>query len=179
MELPWTTAIKEGVSGLLGLVKDPLVEWQKRKTVNAQAKNEVVRLNAEASVENAKARVEMAKNGQQIEADWDQQARNDMKFSWKDEFLMVLLFLPVTAIFIAAFFPGNYGAVVQANMIKAVNSLDKFPMWYVILLMGIVAAVYGLRWLIAPLVQRKMAFLPGRAAGQIPGPEKEGDGKSS
>lgn len=39
-------------------------------------------------------------------------------------------------------------------MITAVTTLEKFPLWYTVILLGIVAAVYGLRWLVAPLVNR-------------------------
>jgi hypothetical protein len=66
---------------------------------------------------------------------------------------MLLLFFPVLIIFISPFIPGEY----QEKIIDAVAALEKFPTWYVVMLLGIVASVFGLRWLIAPLVQKMNA----------------------
>jgi len=150
---PWATAIKETIGGAFGIIKEPLVEWQKRKTIKAQAATEVEKLYATATVKKAEALVEMAKQGQAIEADWDARAQEQAKFSWKDEALMLLLFFPVLIIFISPFIPGKY----QDRIIDAVAALEKFPMWYVVMLLGIVSSVFGLRWLIAPIVQKMNA----------------------
>ena len=134
-----------------GIVLEPIKGWQARKTIKVTAQTEVEKLNAQASVENAKAKVEMAKNGQIIEADWDTRAQEQMKFSKKDEILMFIIFFPVVLLFLSAFFPNP---AFQERVIRSVNALEEFPLWYVVLLLGIVAAVFGLRWLIAPLVTR-------------------------
>nr|WP_319491074.1 hypothetical protein [uncultured Desulfobacter sp.] len=148
------TAIGTAVSGVADIVKKPLAEWQHRKTIKAQAETEVAKIEAQAKVANANAKLELAKKGQQITADWDTRAQESMKTSWKDEFLLLLLFLPVTGLFMAAFLPSEYGVAVQLRMIAAVETLEKFPLWYTVILLGIVAAVFGLRWLVGPLVNK-------------------------
>ena len=141
-------------SGVADVIKKPLAEWQRRKTIQVEAATEVSKIEAQAKVANANAKLELAKKGQQITADWDSRAQDSMKTSWKDEFLLLLLFLPVTGLFIAAFLPSEYGAAVQMRMIAAVETLEKFPLWYTVILLGIVAAVFGLRWLVGPLVNK-------------------------
>ncbi|MCP3942941.1 MAG: hypothetical protein GY710_15845 [Desulfobacteraceae bacterium] len=156
MAWPWVTTISKAIDEVFGLVKEPIVEWQKRKTIKVQADTEVAKLYAVATVEKAKAIVAMAKNGQVIDADWDTRAQEQAKFSWKDEALLLLLFSPVGVLFLSAFFPVKY----QAQIIAAVKALEEFPTWYVVMLLGIVASVFGLRWLIGPLVQKILGKKP-------------------
>ncbi len=150
MAFGWVTAIKESVQGVFSLAKAPIEGWQKRKTIKAQAETDIAKLHAEAEVTQAQAMVEMAKKGQLIEADWDTRAQEQAKFSWKDEALLLLLFFPVGVLFISAFLPEKY----QYQIIEAVKALEQFPTWYVVMRLGIVASVFGLRWLIGPLVQK-------------------------
>ena len=83
---------------------------------------------------------ELAKQGIQVEADWDARAQADMATSWKDEYLLILFSLPL----VLAFFPQTQQAVLNGFAI-----LDKTPEWYMFLVVGIVSAVYGLRWYIS------------------------------
>ncbi|MCP3944522.1 MAG: hypothetical protein GY710_24010 [Desulfobacteraceae bacterium] len=150
MAWPWVKAISKTIDGVFSLVKEPIKGWQERKTIKVQADTEVAKLHAKASVAKANAIVTMAQNGQVIEADWDSKAQEQAKFSWKDEALMLLLFSPVFFLFLSAFLPAEY----QTKIIGAVNALNEFPTWYVVMLLGIVASVFGLRWLIGPLVRK-------------------------
>ena len=138
-------------NGVVDLVKEPIRGWQERKTIQTQADVEIAKTKANALLEQAKATVEMAKKGQVIEADWDTNAQKQMQSSWKDEFLMVLLFSPVVMLFASAFMDNLQ---FQNRIINAVKALEQFPIWYVTMLLGIVAAVYGLRWLIAPIANK-------------------------
>jgi hypothetical protein len=138
-----------------GIITEPIKGWQERKTLKAQTKSAVEKLNAEAQVEGAKAKLELIKQGKQIEADWDSRAQEQMKFSKKDEVLMTILFFPVILLFLSALCPDDWR--LQDRVINSVNALEEFPLWYVVLLCGIVAAVFGLRWLIAPLVTKMMS----------------------
>jgi hypothetical protein len=63
-----------------------------------------------------------------------------MKTSWKDEYLTILLSVPL----ILAFLPSTQEAV-----LKGFETLDKTPQWYMMLVTGIVAGVFGLRWLVS------------------------------
>jgi hypothetical protein len=139
----------EAVKSLIELARKPIDGWQERKTLKAVTQAEVDKLEAQAIVEKAKASVELAKTGQIIESDWDKRAQEQMTRSWKDEVLMLLLFLPVAVMFMAAIF-GNDALI--DRMIKVVKALEEFPVWYVVILLGIVASVFALRWLVAPLV---------------------------
>jgi len=151
--MAWWNALLAPVTNLIG---EPLKQWGERRKIKLESKMQVEVLHATATVEKAKAEVELVKQGKATEADWDARAQEQAKFSWKDEVLMFILFLPVVLLFISAFFIDD---AFQQRVIKAVNALEKFPLWYVVLLCGIVAAVFGLRWLVAPLVT-KMAGKP-------------------
>jgi hypothetical protein len=142
--------VTDVIKGLFGIVTDPIKEWSKRKTVKAEGKMEVEKINALAEVAKSNYNLEMAKTGQKIEADWDLNAQNQAKNSWKDEVLMVLLFFPVASLFICSMF---YPEKVEV-VISSVKALDEFPLWYQIILWGVVAFVFGLRWLIQPLVNK-------------------------
>ena len=90
------------------------------------------------------AKIELAKQGQKIEADWDINAQNQMQSSWKDEYLLFLLTLPII---------GSFIPTVQDYVIIGWGHVSKAPEWYVISFLGIVAATFGLRWLIRPLIE--------------------------
>ena len=143
--------------GVTEIIKEPIKGWQERKTIKTKSDVAIAQTKADALLEQARAAVEMAKAGQVIEADWDTNAQKQMQFSWKDEFLMVLLFSPVVMLFGSAFLEN---IEFQNKIIGAVKALEQFPMWYVTMLLGIVAAVYGLRWLIAPIASKMMKGKP-------------------
>ena len=145
------TAIGDAISGVFGIIKEPIKQWGERKAIKLQAETDIKRLHADALVKTAEAKVEAAKQGKIIESDWDSRAQEQMKFSWKDELLMIIIFFPVVLLFVSAFFTND---AFQKRVIASVNALEKFPLWYVVLICGIVAAVFGLRWLIAPLVTK-------------------------
>ena len=132
------------------LIKEPLKGWQERKTIATKSKTRVAELNAEAAVANGQAKLELAKNGQAIQADWDSTAQEQMKFSWKDEVLMLVIMTP----FVGSFIPGVQDYVKDGWVYVATA-----PSWWTFSFLGIIAAVFGLRWLIAPLV-KKMGLNP-------------------
>jgi len=136
---------------VVDLVKEPIKGWQERKTIKVAGALEVAKLKVQSNIAVANAKVEMAKTGQTIQADWDTVAQADMKKSWKDEVLMFIIFFPVITMFLAAVI-GNDAMI--DRMIKTVNALGEFPMWYQVTMLGIIAAVFGLRWLIEPVVAK-------------------------
>ena len=143
--LSFISAIGKAVSTVTSIFSEPIKEWQRRKTIKAQTKAEIDKILATAEVKKAEAILRMAEQGQRIEADWDMRAQEQMRFSWKDENLLILLPLPV----IGSFIPG-----VQDYNCKGREYVGRAPDWYKIALLGVIAATLGLRWLIAPLVQR-------------------------
>ena len=70
--------------------------------------------------------------------DYDIEALNASTTSWKDEYLTILLSLPV----IGSFVPG-----VQDSMLHGWEYLDKAPVWFQTSFIGVIAAAFGLRWL--------------------------------
>ncbi|WP_456390573.1 hypothetical protein [Hydrogenimonas sp.] len=127
-------------------VAKPMMEWQKRKTLKAELEAKLLEKEAEAKLKMIDARVELAKQGQRIEADWDINAQKQMQNSWKDEYLLFLLTLPII---------GSFIPTVQDYVVTGWGYVGKAPEWYVVSFLGIVAATFGLRWLIRPLIERR------------------------
>lgn len=135
--MSWFASIFEPI---VNIVKEPINEWQKRKTLEVEIKDKDKDRQHELNLKKIDIAAELAKQGIQIEADWDTNAQQDMKTSWKDEYLTILFSVPL----ILAFLPST-----QESILKGFETLNKTPDWYMMLVMGIVAAVFGLRWLIS------------------------------
>lgn len=135
--MSWFSTILEPI---VNLVKEPIVEWQKRKTIEVENESKERDRQHELNLKKVDIAFELAKQGQQIEADWDTNAQQDMKTSWKDEFYVVLFSIPL----VMAFIPD-----MQDIVLKGFETLNKTPDWYMLLVTGIVASVFGLRWLIS------------------------------
>lgn len=135
--MSWFSTILEPI---VNVVKEPIVEWQKRKTIEVENESKERDRQHELNLKKIDIAFELAKQGQQIEADWDTNAQQDMKTSWKDEFYVILFSIPL----IMAFIPD-----MQDIVLKGFETLNKTPDWYMLLITGIVASVFGLRWLIS------------------------------
>ena len=133
----WLASIFEPI---INIVKEPINEWQKRKTLEVEIQDKDKERIHELNIKKIDVANELAKQGIQIEADWDTNAQQDMKTSWKDEYLTILFSVQL----ILAFIPAT-----QESILKGFETLNKTPDWYMMLVMGIVAAVFGLRWLIS------------------------------
>ena len=130
----------EILSPITDIVKAPIEEWQKRKTLEVELSAKEKDRQHELNLKKVDVATELAKQGMQIEANWDTNAQQDMKTSWKDEYLTILFSVPL----ILAFFPQTQEAV-----LKGFETLNKTPEWYMMLVTGIVAGVFGLRWLVS------------------------------
>lgn len=135
--MSWFATILEPI---VGLVKEPIVEWQKRKTLEVELESKILDRQHELNLKKMDIAGELAKQGVQVEADWDARAQADMATSWKDEYLLILFSIPL----ILSFFPSTQQVVLDGFTI-----LEKTPEWYMFLVSGIVSAVYGLRWLMS------------------------------
>jgi hypothetical protein len=136
----WMNWLASIFSPIADLIKEPLVEWQKRKTLEVAQVDKQLDRQHELNLKKVDVATELAKQGMQIEANWDTNAQQDMKTSWKDEYLTILFSIPL----ILAFFPQTQEAV-----LKGFETLNKTPDWYMMLVTGIVAGVFGLRWLVS------------------------------
>ena len=72
----------------------------------------------------------------QAEADWDQEALRQAQYSWKDELITLIIFAPL----VVAWFDSK-------KAMAWVDFVSEMPVWYQIIMSGIVAASFGLRWL--------------------------------
>jgi hypothetical protein len=105
------------ITAIIGAVSSIFTTW-----VGAKTK----RMEAEASA--AVARSQQA-------ADWDTEAMRQMQYSWKDELITIIWFSPMV---VAWFYPEKAG-----EWLKFVGGM---PYWYQVVMFGIVAATFGLRW---------------------------------
>lgn len=119
------------ISGLFSSGKEVYKTYQDGKVKIEQAKQELSL---------AKIKAEQKRYELQSEAttNWDMEAMRQSQFSWKDEALMVILFLP----FLGAFIP-----ILQPYIQKGFAIISTLPLWYQLSLVGIIAASFGLRWL--------------------------------
>ena len=70
------------------------------------------------------------------EADWDQEALRQAQYSWKDELITLVIYAPL----VVAWFS-------KEKAMAWVEFVGELPVWYQIIMGGIVAASFGLRWL--------------------------------
>ncbi len=114
----------------IGAIADAFTSYREGRTKVKEAKirRDVAKFDAEAK------RYEKLID---VEADWDKEALRQSQFSWKDEFLTIVFFAP----FVGAFIPK-----VQDYVLTGFQYLGKVPEWYIVCILGIVAATFGLRW---------------------------------
>lgn len=118
--------------------------WQERKTIAAKAEEGRKDMAAQAELNKSEAMLESARTGNAIslmdkkaEGDYDLAAQENMKTSWKDEYLCVLFTVPL----ILAFIPHMATYIATGFAVLATC-----PGWYIACVVGIVAATFGLRW---------------------------------
>lgn len=118
------------LSKLLSPITDIVTTYQKNRTKLKEKKMDVqlAKLNAE---------IKRFDKAIEIEADWDMEAMRQSQFSWKDEYLLLVLSAP----FIGSFVPG-----VQDHVVKGWTYVAKAPLWYQTAFLGVIAATFGLRW---------------------------------
>jgi hypothetical protein len=81
--------------------------------------------------------------------DYDLEALKQSQFSWKDEYLIVVLFTPV----IMAFVPG-----LRPYAEAGFDCIESMPVWYQASVLGIIAAVFGLRGFFSKYLNAKNIF---------------------
>ena len=109
---------------LIGPLAELASKWMSKKAEKAQAKHEreiaVIRGEIDADIESA----------------------SDMRHSYKDEYLVILLTLPVIIVFYAAI-AGDANMIGQIKGAFAV--MTELPEWYTWALLGAVASSFGIR----------------------------------
>ena len=113
----WVTSI---ITGVFGVIAEPVKEWQKRKTLEVAQEDKQLERQHELNVKKIDVAFELAKQGQKVEADWDTNAQNNMKYTWKDEWFVILFSIPL----IGAFVPS-----IQPYILEGFMVLNKTPAW--------------------------------------------------
>jgi hypothetical protein len=120
------------------LLLKPIELYADSKRVEAKRQEAEVKFNQKIALKRLEIEQALAEQGVQATTAWDMQALKNMNGSWKDEYLLILMTLPVLLVF----FPS------LSNDIKAGFSvLSDLPSWYVGGLIGIISATFGLRWM--------------------------------
>lgn len=132
----------KGLGNIFSAVTAPI-----QAVVNPLSEVYKARQERKAQIEDAKVQLKIAKltaeaarwqQSAEITANWDMEAMRQSRYSWKDEWLTIILTLP----FVGAFFP-----VAQDYVLRGFQYLSQVPYWYMLCFIGIVAASFGLRWL--------------------------------
>ena len=88
-----------------------------------------------------------------VEGDWDKEALKQSQYSWKDEFITVLWFIPLIMLFVP---------YTQEYAIKGFKALEEVPYGYWLVVFGIVAASFGLRWLFSNKTEKAIKSIKGQ-----------------
>ena len=75
----------------------------------------------------------------------DSVAMSQMNLTWKDEYILILLSIPVIMCFVPDLVIMGHLFSPQTAALKGFSILDQTPEWYKWSITGIIAAVYGLR----------------------------------
>jgi hypothetical protein len=119
---------------ILGAIIGPIVS-----AVGSVAKSwlETRKVKAEGRIAIATAKVQLKVDTMKMKSQMDLSAMDGMKYSWKDEYLVILLTLPV----IGSFIPGLDVYIATGFDVLKNNTPD----WYKWALTGMIAATFGLR----------------------------------
>ena len=91
-----------------------------------------------AEVAKYEAQAARWKQAASSESSWDMKALEQSQYSWKDEVIMIIWLIP----FIMLFIP-----YLQPYAVKGFAALSDVPYGYWLVVFGIVAQAFGLRWL--------------------------------
>jgi hypothetical protein len=138
------SAITAGLGSLGKAIATPATEYIK-------GRNEIkkIKIKGKRLIILTKIRAEIAKAEAQGRNDltYDLQALENQKTSWKDEFLTLVFTFPFMLSFLSPFVDAIFGTEITPQIRVAWETVAIAPDWYQWVMIGIVASVYGLRWL--------------------------------
>lgn len=126
------TAIAPLLLKLVGAGADAVTAAQDRARAQVESKKQLDQARLEAEIEAQKAEAKRV-------YDYDSEAQRQKQRTIVDEILLFIMFAPV----ICSFIPG-----VQDYVLNGWSYLAEAPLWYQLLLIGMVASVFGLRWMV-------------------------------
>lgn len=125
MSISWVGGIIDGIVSVFA-------GSQELRAIKNQGSIDIEKLKIESKMALLNSKIERSE-------DYDIEALRQQQYSWKDEWLLFVLTLP----FIGSFIPG-----LQDHVDHGWDYVAKAPGWYVTCFIGVIAAVYGLRWFI-------------------------------
>lgn len=126
--------IKSVVDG----VKEYTLESKKQKTLKIERDTELALLEYSVKVEQAKAKVELAKQGLTQDYDLDKLTTENMRNSYKDEFVLLILYTPVVLCF----------TKYSDEVLQGFEVLKQTPDWFMYLVVGATIVTLGMRGLL-------------------------------
>ena len=121
------------VGGLLGKVAPAVAEYYQQKQ-EQKHKIEMAKMQGKLAWEQAKTRRAEISEGH--DHDWEMQSMVIHTKGWKDEFVLIVVSIPMIGAFIPQFRP---------YVAEGFDALSMTPWWYQALLTAIFFAVYGMR----------------------------------
>jgi len=122
-------------------------EKEKRKMMEIERQVTIDNRAHEITLKRMNLEEKYIESGKIMPENLDKAAMEDMKTSWKDEFIMLILFAPI----ILSFVPVLQDAVSTGFLILKAS----LPQWYAYLLVGITTVTFGLRSLIKLVLTQK------------------------
>lgn len=127
------------ISGLFGIITKPIEQWGDRKKLELEQAGEIARKEHEMQLKVIDVKMQMLLNGQVIDSDLDKLSVEDMRTSWKDEFILIVFIIPM----MMAFHP-----VTAEIALRGFEVIAQMPDWYMLLIVGMVITIYGMRGLV-------------------------------
>lgn len=127
------------VTALLGVAGQTVKSWVEGRQVERQAKLEIKKIEAQG-------RVEVAKSLAQTEAQYDNIAQTNMRFTWKDEYILVVYTIPFIVSFVTPYVQLFVYEDLLTPLEVAWTLVAQAPEWYQWAMLGMITATYGLRW---------------------------------
>lgn len=121
------------VSKVLSGLAAPVLDYFKQRQ---QIKADAARQEREIKEATVKRQVALIEQGLHADMQWELLMAEQAKTSWKDEYVLVLLSIPLILVFIPATAP---------YVLTGFSILDQTPQWYRWLILMIFTAIYGIR----------------------------------
>jgi hypothetical protein len=103
------------------------------------------KVKAEGKIRITQAKIAARVKKEEAKGNMDLSAMDGMRHSWKDEYLVILLSMPVIMCFIPEVTLFGYTFDLSASAIAGFEILKGTPDWYKWALTGMIAATFGLR----------------------------------
>lgn len=143
------------IAAALGVAGQSLGSWIEGKNAERAAKLEIKKIEAQGKVEKAKALA-------QVEAEYDNYAQVAMRYSWKDEYLVLVLTMPFIISFFTPYIAVLWGVDLAPALTAAWALVGQAPDWYQWSFMGVIVATFGLRWLVRSQGSKIMGKFNGK-----------------